>query len=205
MLKKDKIISCLKLGRPEHSIKNFLILLPPFFGHRMLSFKTLLDCFIVLVTFSLIASSVYILNDIFDREKDKLHPQKRYRPLTSGKISISTAVIVMLFSASSGCVLTLLYAESILALLLVGTYLIINIAYSLFLKNKPVIDIFILASGFVLRVYFGGAFFNVTISPWLFLCVLCVALYFAVGKRRNELLFLSNADNSRPSTEILYK
>jgi len=192
------IQSLIKLSRPAHAVKNLLVVLPPFFGHRFGGWEMLWGSVLALCSFSLIASVVYVFNDLRDRENDRKHPKKCKRPIASGEVSVTEAWGLIAFLMLCGGGLIFFSSGSLVCSLILLVYLLTNIAYSIFLKNCPVVDIFVLALGFVLRVYFGGAWFCVTISPWLFLCVMCGALWFATGKRRNELLHAGNDGTSRP-------
>lgn len=132
------------------------------------------------------SSAVYIFNDYRDVEKDRKHPTKKNRPLASGKIKPQIAMIISAVCFGSSIIISMLMANdaSTFCLLLYGA---LNIAYSMGLKNKPIIDIVILASGFVLRVFYGGHITNSLISKWLYLVVVTGSLYLGLGKRRNEL------------------
>jgi len=142
--------------------------------------------FIGFVCFCLISSAVYILNDIQDREKDRLHPKKKMRPIASGSISVKQGIGLFISCFVGSTLLSLLCLNGI-SLFIILLYLVINIAYSIKLKNKPIIDIVILASGFVMRIIYGGAVVDIPISKWLYLVVVSGALFMGLGKRRNEL------------------
>ncbi len=187
----------IKLCRPAHSVKNLLVLLPPFFAHRILEKDIPLSSFLAFCSFSLIASVVYVFNDLVDKDKDKLHPRKCNRPIASGKVSLKTAWGLIIVLLCCGYGLIFFATGKTASIILLSIYLFLNVAYSLFLKNYPIIDLFVLASGFVLRVYYGGTWFDIPISPWLFLCVFCGALWFITGKRRNELLYAGKKGETR--------
>ena len=148
-----------------------------------------LEVCMAFLALSFTASIVYIINDIKDIEKDRVHPVKKKRPLASGEVSIKQAIIVIIILIL--LILALLFFTNSLfkyANLVLLLYIIMNIGYSCGLKNIPLIDITILSFGFVLRVIYGGLIIDVDISSWLFLTVLAVSFYMALGKRRNELL-----------------
>jgi len=187
----------IKLCRPAHAVKNLLVLLPPFFAHRILEKDVPLSSFLALCSFSLIASVVYVFNDLVDKDKDKLHPRKCNRPIASGKVSVKTAWGLIIVLLCCGYGLIFFATEKTATIILLSIYLFLNVAYSLFLKNYPIVDLFVLASGFILRVYYGGTWFDIPISPWLFLCVFCGALWFITGKRRNELLYAGKMGETR--------
>lgn len=183
--------SYIKLIRPFHWVKNLLLFVPLFFNGTLNNENKLLNVILGFVAFSLIASSVYVLNDIQDVDKDRRHPKKRFRPIASGKISIPHAKCLWLF----------LVIVSLIVMFCVGyrcgsywsaytmpiLYLIINICYSDGLKNIPLLDVIIIALGFVIRLFYGGMIVNVAISSALFLTVVSVSMFLGFGKRRNEL------------------
>ena len=175
------------LLRAHHWIKNALVVLPLFFSGKLFSRDGLFFAVCGFFLFSLLASAVYLFNDIQDIEKDRNHPEKRKRPLPAGVFEIRTAW--GLFFCLTGVVVAgnLAISRSFLPILVLLIYFVLNIAYSKGLKNVPVIDFSILASGFVLRILYGGALCDIRISHWLFLCVLSAALFMGIGKRRNEL------------------
>lgn len=189
----------IKLIRVKHWIKNILIFLPIFFSRNLGNAEKIIDVIIGFISFSLVASSIYIINDIKDVEKDKKHPVKKDRPLASGKISIKNAIIlsvVLLVIALAvlvfGCIKY--NANLIGGMFFLSLYFALNLVYSMGLKDKPIIDIAILASGFVIRVLFGGAIIKVNISSWLFLTIFAVAFYLGLGKRRNEYIKHQNKE-----------
>lgn len=177
------VIKQLKL---KHWVKNVYILLPLFFSGRILEYKWdfILTGFLA---FSFLASSIYVFNDLCDIEKDRKHPQKCKRPLASGVIPKSAGVLIfLLLSLGSLCWGFFLFPSNIPALLIMVLYLVLNIGYSLKWKNIPILDIAVLATGFLLRLLFGGCYFGIAISPWLYLTVLMASFYMGVGKRLNE-------------------
>lgn len=183
----------LRLFRLHHCVKNLLVLCPLFFGGYILESRHLLETrhfingIMAFVVFSFVASAVYIFNDICDMESDRLHPKKRLRPIASGAISVKTAVSVAisLLVFAFAC---MAFSSSPLKLMFFAVvYIGINLAYSYRLKNYPVLDVIILASGFLLRLIFGSVATGVPISHWLGLTILMGAIYLGLGKRRNEL------------------
>ena len=178
----------LRLFRIKHYLKNFLIFLPLFFSSNLLNIemfvKTLLGFFI----FCLLASSVYIFNDIIDIEQDKKHPKKKFRPIAAGEISklkakiIFVTIIILIIIAVSILWYFKIYNSKVIlkSSIILLLYFIINILYSKFLKHIPIIDIITLAFGFILRVIYGGIIISVNISSWMFLTVLTISLYMAL-------------------------
>lgn len=188
----------LKLMRVKHYLKNVLVFLPLIFSKSFLDVQALSKSFVGFIAFSLISSVVYILNDLNDIEKDKNHPVKKNRPLASGAISKGAAIALM-FSLIIIIILLLLFSNLILNLgnILLLIYLIINIFYSFGLKDVPLLDITILSFGFVLRVLYGGFIISTPISSWLFLTVLSISFYMALGKRKNELIKLKDGKSRK--------
>ena len=178
----------LKLIRINHWIKNFLIFLPLFFS---LSFQTenIIKTFMGFISFSFISSFIYIINDIKDIEKDRKHPRKKNRPLASKSISLKQGKIIACLLFVSSLILNFIVNKRIdSSLTFLMLYIFINIAYSFGLKNIAILDVVLLASGFVIRVYYGAAIIDVEVSKWLFLTILNAALFLGLGKRKKELL-----------------
>ncbi|MDB4907288.1 MAG: phosphoribose diphosphate:decaprenyl-phosphate phosphoribosyltransferase [Gemmatimonadetes bacterium] len=177
--------SWLALLRPRHWIKNSFVLAPTIFAGLVRNADALRDASFAALLFSLAASAIYILNDILDAERDKLHPVKRLsRPIASGAVSQRAAGVVaaalLLATLAGGLVLPAVLAP-------IGAYVALNIAYSLRLKHVAVVDLFCVASGFVLRVYAGARAVDVPLSEWMLVTTLALSLYLASGKRRQEL------------------
>lgn len=182
----------IKIARPIHWIKNFALFAALVFSGNLFVKIYFYKVFWAFIIFSLAASASYIFNDILDAKSDKLHPIKKRRPVASGKLPIPIALVTALTLA-----LVALYWSTTLGSLfsfLVLIYLVLQIAYSLGLKNIAIIDILIIAAGFIIRVYAGAFVIDAHLSVWFLLCVISVALFLASGKRRAELntLKLSN-------------
>lgn len=177
----------LKLLRVKHSLKNILIILPVLFGGK-LSIDTFVLFCMGFLTFSLLASIIYIFNDIQDVEKDRQHPVKCKRPIASKEISISKAVIIALLLFCFILIMLIINSDLRRGWYYLLIYFIINICYSCGLKGIPIFDLFLLVLGFLLRVLYGGAIFDIKVSDWLYLTVLAASLFLAIGKRRNEMI-----------------
>lgn len=178
------ITGLVKLSRPVHWIKNFSIFAALLFSGYLFVPQIYLRVILAFLSFSFTTSAVYIFNDIFDAKLDRLHPIKKRRPIAARLIDLPTALLTMA---------TFLFASFTLALKLnplflytIIAYLSIQALYSLGLKKLPIIDILIIASGFILRVYAGAFVINAHLSVWFLLCVISVALFLAAGKRRAE-------------------
>ncbi len=176
-----------RLLRIKHYIKNMLILVPLFFSGKIFDAKRLALTAVGGVLFCMVTSAVYIINDICDVEKDRQHPVKKNRPIASGAVSIRTAwILVGLLAAVPPVLLYLFFSLPAAGLAL--AYLLLNIAYSFGLKDKALLDICILVSGFLIRIMFGGTVSQIEVSAWLYLTVISISFYFALGKRRNEMI-----------------
>jgi len=181
-----KLNALIKLLRPHQYVKNLFIFLPLFFIGKLLNTTLLYDIFISVIAFSFASSSIYILNDSLDIEADKKHPDKRNRPLAAGLISKKVAFLVMglLFLIST----TLMGMLSLKALYIMLIYVVLNIGYCFFLKHIPIIDITIIAIGFILRIYVGSYVANVPLSTWIVMMTFLIALFLAIAKRRDDVL-----------------
>lgn len=179
----------LALIRVKQWVKNLLIFIP-LICSRLINYNNILICIIGFFAFCFASSFVYIINDIRDIEKDKLHPTKKSRPLASGKIKKYQAKIIAILMLFIAIIINSMIHKSFLNLssYLLISYIIINILYSFGLKNVAILDIALLASGFVIRVYYGASIINVEVSDWLFLTILSASLFLGLGKRKKELI-----------------
>lgn len=176
--------------RPQQWIKNLLLLFPPFFGGKMLQPTVLSAVFPALLSFSLVASCTYIINDLKDAKADNNHKTKKNRLIARGAISPPLAIML----AAVLYVAAMLIASSVsrgFQLLLI-LYLAVSFLYTFFLKHAVIADIFFIAFGFLIRVLAGGEAFNVSVTNWLFLTVFMVSLLLAAGKRLGELVSLGD-------------
>lgn len=180
----------IRLIRPAQWVKNLFVFLPLFFGGRMLSGDAWANAGIAFAAFSLMASAIYCLNDIRDAETDRQHPEKRRRPLASGAVPVYVAWIVMiLLVAGSECICWMALGDVDSRVgAVINIYLILNIAYSLRLKQVAIIDVFIIALGFVLRLLAGGVACHIPLSPWIVLMTFLLALFLAFAKRRDDVI-----------------
>lgn len=179
-----KLLAVIKILRMHQWLKNVMLFFPPFLGGVLFQPENMIKGLLPFAAFCCAASAGYIANDIRDREADRLHPHKLNRPLASGQISVRTAqmvaaVLVFLAVCSAYCI----HNHFLLIIIL---YLIISVGYSYGFKHIPVVDLFCIASGFLLRLYAGGISFDIVISEWLFLSVLLLSLFLSAGKRLSE-------------------
>jgi len=170
--------------RPTQWLKNLILLFPPFLGGELFLPGILQKGIIPFASYCFASSSAYVLNDILDRDNDKTHPKKRTRPISSGKLSISTAGILYILLVGGALFLAARLSKTFLFILL--AYLLISILYSLFLKRLPIVDLFCISAGFLFRLQAGGEVFGVGISAWLFLSVFLLSIFLSTGKRLNE-------------------
>ena len=190
-----KVLSILKLLRVKHYIKNILVFLPLIFSSNLLNYNKLVIVILAFIVFSFTSSIIYIINDIRDKEKDKNHEVKKFRPIASGDIKVKEAIIIaiILFIINILILFSIHRLFDVSSIVLIA-YLIINLLYSLGLKNIPILDITIVSIGFVLRVLYGGLIVDITVSSWLFYTILSISFYMALGKRRNELIKSNKLD-----------
>lgn len=183
----------LKLMRVHHYIKNFLVFAALACSGQLFNMEKLIAGLAAFVAFCMVSSVVYIVNDIRDQEKDRRHPTKCRRPIAAGTVSVRNAWILagVLLVIAAACNALRFHLGSTLLLVL---YFVLNLAYSFGLKNVPIVDITILVSGFLIRVLYGALVTDIVISNWLYLTVIAVAFYFALGKRRNELRQLGSGE-----------
>ena len=181
-----------KLLRVEQWVKNLFVFAPLFFSGNLTRLDLLLQSIFAFIVFSLAASMVYIINDYSDITSDRLHPIKRHRPLASRAISKSSAITI--FAALAFSVVGLLtfgyftFSGTLLLAYIIGFYVFMNLAYTFKLKHVAIVDISIIAIGFVLRVLAGGKITDIAVSQWAILLTFVLALVLAIGKRRGELI-----------------
>jgi 4-hydroxybenzoate polyprenyltransferase len=209
-----RIVALVAAMRPKQWTKNLALFVGIIFAQRLLSFSSFERAFLAFVAFCLAASSIYLLNDLLDLENDRQHPVKCKRPLASGALPASWAIVAIgiLILACGGLTLlifsipieppTHLFASlggaNLLFAFSIAAYLLLMVLYSVRLKHVVLLDVFIIASGFVLRILAGAVVIPVMISPWLYLVTILMSLFLALNKRRHELVLLQEqASNHR--------
>jgi 4-hydroxybenzoate polyprenyltransferase len=189
-------VAYLKLLRPKDWAKNLFLFIPLFFSGELFDWPIYPRLILGFVSFCCIASSIYIINDYRDIEDDKKHPDKSKRPLASGTVSKSTSIVLCILLILAGFGLAYFIREKFLFIL--SIYFFLNLAYSFGLKNIPILDIVILAIGFVLRIKGGAVILHIGVSEWLNIMVFLLALFMAIGKRRDDVLLkLSSGTDMR--------
>ena len=179
----------LQLIRVKHWIKNILIFIP-LVCSGLVTYSRVIPCIEAFFAFSFASSFIYIVNDIRDIEKDKLHPRKKNRPLPSDKIKKSTAIYIAVLMIILSIIINIIINKNLIntSLYFLLLYVLINIGYSMGLKDVAIADIVLLASGFVIRVYYGASVIGVLVSNWLFLTIMSASLFLGLGKRKKELI-----------------
>lgn len=178
----------LRLLRPEQWLKNAFVFTGIIFSKSWTDLPLLLNVIVVAIAFCLVSSSVYIFNDLLDVEQDRQHPKKKFRPIASGEVSESVAAGLASMLAVLGSLLGMNVSLLVFAILL--AYMILNFAYSIRLKQIVILDVFCIATGFMLRIMAGTKGVGIPPSKWLILCGLMVTLFMGFAKRRAELMAL---------------
>lgn len=180
-----KMLEYIKLMRPRQWVKNGFVLAPLLFSGTFLQAGAVQQALLAAILFCVASSATYIFNDMHDIERDRCHPKKsKTRPLAAGVVSVPAAIALL------SCLYAVLGFGWFLipkVVMVIGAYLLLNLAYTFALKHQPVVDIFTIAIGFVLRVYAGAMALDVPVSSWMFITTLCLALYLAAVKRRQEI------------------
>jgi 4-hydroxybenzoate polyprenyltransferase len=190
----------IKTIRIKQWVKNFFVFGPIVFSRHLFEFAYIKYSIIAFFAFCCLSSVVYIVNDILDKDTDKLHPEKKKRPIAAGTISVQTAVFILIIFLFLGIYLTsFLNGYFWIAS---ASYLVLNLAYSLLLKHIVILDVFSLAGCFILRVVGGAVAIEVDASPWLIICTLFISLFLGFAKRRGEIITLGT-ENQNITRKVL--
>lgn len=183
-----KVNALFLLMRPSQWVKNIILFLPVFFAQEMADLDRLQNVAILFAGFCMLTSGVYVFNDLMDAKEDRLHPAKQFRPIAARKVSPEEAIAFMflLYGISALC-FSLLHINSNLIWLLAGGYILLNLAYTLFLKQVQIIDAMIVACGFIIRLEAGAAAGEIELSHWLIIMTFILSLFLAFAKRRDDL------------------
>ncbi len=194
-----RLLYLLRTMRPKQWTKNGFVLVGLIFDGKLLDLPLALNALLTVVFFCLVSSSVYILNDLVDIERDRHHPRKRLRPLASGLLSPAFAKGALAILAIAGTIGASTVGASVG--LILAAYFVLNSAYCLYLKNLVIIDVMMIALFFVLRVVAGSVAVEVSaFSPWLYICVSLLALFIGFGKRRHEIVLLKESASGHRSS-----
>ncbi len=192
----------IKLMRPTQWVKNGFVVMPLVFSGHLWVFRDELSVAALVLAFCLASSATYIFNDYVDREQDRAHPVKRTRPLASGEVPAGAAFVLMSVLLTGAVAVTGLVVGKPLTLVLILSYLGLQVLYCFVLKNVVILDVLSIATGFLLRVLAGASAIGVGVSSWLVLCTFSLATLISLGKRRHEVVILNDdATNHRPVLE----
>ena len=197
LLKNNLFYYVIKSFRPKQWTKNFFVFAAILFSQNIFNIPMLIKVCIIFVVFSLLASSIYLINDVCDVEKDRKHPKKKNRPIASGKVPKWLAITIAIVMSLS-CISISFYFGYYTGVVAIA-YLVQAVFYSLYFKNIVIMDVLFIALGFLLRVVAGGVIIGVNISVWLLVCVTLLSLFMALCKRRHEMLLLGIDANSHRS------
>ena len=195
---KNSLRDIIRLLRPRQWIKNFAIYGVLAFNGSLFDINTIIKVTYTFLVFCALSSSIYIINDLFDVEKDRIHPFKKFRPLAHGDVAPNVAIVLAVVLALGSITISYLIQPGFFIITVV--YFLMHLAYSAYLKHIEIIDILTLAAGYILRVFVGEVVTNSHISAWLFLTVISLSLFLAIGKRRSELTLLSHQTGTQLST-----
>jgi decaprenyl-phosphate phosphoribosyltransferase len=192
------IYGLIKLLRIKQWIKNTFVIAPLLFSSKFLDLDALGRSLLAVTLFCIASSAAYIVNDMRDKEKDRCHPTKSLtRPLAAGIVSVRQALILLFALYIFLLIGFFLFSD---VMIVIFAYMLINLIYTIYIKNQPVLDIFCIATGFVLRIVAGSVAIDVAVSEWMSITTLCLALYLAAVKRRQEL-----SQRGTTSREVLGK
>lgn len=195
----------LKLIRPKQWIKNFFVLVPMFFGGSMLDVHDIINGIITFFAYSFVASSIYCFNDMIDAEADRHHPIKCKRPIASGEVSMKHATGLMIFMALLAALLLLVLPDHQLEVAgVIAFYYLLNIAYCAKLKQYAIVDVCIIAFGFVLRILAGGVATDIVLSKWIVLMTFLLTLFLSFSKRRDDVLRMNETGEAPRKNTIRY-
>ncbi|MFA5233747.1 MAG: UbiA prenyltransferase family protein [Sulfurimonas sp.] len=189
----------LKLFRVHQYIKNLFIFMPLLFSFSYTNLDDNLNTLIAFILFCLLASSIYIFNDLMDVNEDRAHPKKKFRPLASEKVSTNSAKALISLLSISSLSISLIISVELFAVMLI--YFLLNISYSLKLKHIAILDIFIIATGFVLRLFAGSAVTGISLSMWIILMTFLLAIFLALAKRRDDVLLSLEGQETRKNID----
>jgi 4-hydroxybenzoate polyprenyltransferase len=186
----SQLAASIRIARPHQWIKNALVLAALVFGQRLFEFRDVVLAAIAFVGFCALSSAGYVLNDIADRDADRLNPEKCDRPLASGELTVATAGRVAASLAAIAIVLSVILGRGFVGIAVL--YAALQLVYSLWAKHQVIVDVIAVAMGFVLRAFAGGVAIHVDVSPWLVFITFVLALFLVLARRRHELIALGD-------------
>lgn len=195
----------LKIIRPQQWVKNVFVLVPLFFGGSLLDATDITASVITFLAFSFVASSIYCLNDIVDADDDRRHPKKCSRPIASGKVSVPQGYAIMaVMAVLSFCCVATLSQNSLNVGIVIAAYLLLNIAYCLWLKRHAIVDVCVIAFGFVMRLLAGGLATDIPLSNWIVLMTFLLTLFLSFAKRRDDVVMMNETGHAPRKNTIRY-
>lgn len=189
------LFAAIRQLRPKQWAKNIFLFAAIIFSRSFLDVSSIIQALVGFSAFCMVSSTGYVLNDLLDREADRRHPKKRFRPIASGALPVPAAIVLLLTTGTIGLSLGLWVGHYFLAVTL--AYFCTTLSYSWYFKHVVILDIMFLASGFVWRAVAGAVAIGVAVSPWLFVCTAFLALFLGFNKRRGELLALGDSAGTR--------
>jgi 4-hydroxybenzoate polyprenyltransferase len=178
----------IQLMRPRQWTKNLVVLAAIIFSDQLFNLSHAITIALAFVSFCLVSSALYALNDVVDAERDRLHPIKKERPVASGRMTPSTALAISAVLSVLGIVLG--WTIGVYFFMALGVYVALQLLYSFGLKNIAIVDLLLISGGFVVRAVAGALAIQVTVSPWLVVCTALLAMFLVTAKRRHELVLL---------------
>lgn len=196
----------IKVIRPQQWIKNVFVLVPLFFGGSLLDSADIFAALVTTVAFCLVASAIYCLNDIIDVEDDRRHPVKCHRPIASGNVSVAQGYVCMAALAIGSLASTLILGgeEGVKTAAVIVVYLLLNIAYCLWLKRFAIVDVCVIAFGFVLRLIAGGIATDIELSNWIVLMTFLLTLFLSLAKRRDDVVRMNETGHAPRKNTVRY-
>lgn len=197
--RRSRTPAALRAMRPRQWVKNVLVLAAPLAAGRLLEIDVLRGAALAFVAFCLVSACVYLINDVRDVEEDRLHPKKRFRPIAAGEISPTAALVLAAITGAGGFAVA--FTTSTGLGITLAVYLVLQVVYSVFLKNLPVVDLAMVSSGFLLRAIAGGVATDIPLSQWFLLVASFGSLFMVAGKRYSELKALGAEAGTRKSLQ----
>lgn len=198
-IRTSRVPAAIRAVRPRQWVKNVLVGAAPLAAGRLFEPGVVGDVVLAFFAFCLVSSAIYLVNDVHDVDEDRLHPRKRFRPIAAGQLSVSVALVLAAVLGASGLTLGFVVAPPLGVVLVV--YVVLQVAYSLFFKHLPVVDLAMVSAGFLLRAIAGGVATGIPLSQWFLLVAAFGSLFMVAGKRYSELKALGAAAGTRRSLD----
>ena len=190
-----RILDYFRLMRPEQWVKNVFVIVPLIFSKNLFNISLFAESFLAFISFCLAASSIYVINDIADRHLDRVHPIKRNRPIAADVVTVTEGWVISVILMFVSFLLLLLGNVHFTAAVPIIFYVVMNLSYSFRLKKIVLIDVFVIAAGFIFRIIAGGYAIDVKISSWLIMTTLFISIFLGIAKRRSEFVSLNGSSS----------